>query len=65
MPTIKSLFIDLDDEFHAALEQFIEDTDNIASPAEAMRAAFRDWAILQGYITELTIDEESPHDGEA
>ena len=65
MKSIKSLLIELDDDLHGALEKFIEDTGNIASPAEALRAAFRDWAILQGYLTEMSLDEESPHDGEA
>jgi hypothetical protein len=65
MASFKSLLIELDDELHAALEKFIEDTGNVASPKEAVQAAFRDWAILQGYLSEMTLDEDTPHDGEA
>ena len=52
MNATKSMLIEIDEELDRALRQFIENTGSIVTPAEAIQAALRDWAILHGYLKE-------------
>jgi predicted transcriptional regulator len=61
---MQAITVWLDDDLHAALKRFVAETGNIVSHEEALRAAFRDWALSHGYLRN-DMEEETPPQGNA